>query len=169
MAKVYCKCHHIKYEKEDLFKVDLVLYGKKVNEYYCSEKIYKEIKEDKEYRTKVIEILESVFGRKIINTQLNKELKIISEIHTYKKIFKYIEEDKQKLINAMTKTFISEYAEIRYLAAILKNNLSDFKIVDEIKKENIETDFIPVTTNTRYKKKETKKRSMLDIMKDKED
>ena len=173
-----CQCHGIKQDTDSMFKVSTVsTNGKTLNKYYCSEKIYNEIMEEKQARKDVFNLLEQIFGRVIINTVLQKskeekEVSEIAKVYTHVKMKHYLEENICDLIDAMNKNFSSEYAEIRYLMAILKNNLTDYRyvehkeenkqqvIVDQyIEEEKEEQSFIQV-------KKEKKKRSMMDIMND---
>ena len=147
---VKCKCHeNNKIERDTAFKV--IINGK--NEYYCSEKYYLLIKEEKENRIKCIENINKIFGYTITNTALFKELKIIAEIYTYKKINSYLMDNNNFLEKVMSKDFSSEYGKIRYFITILNNNLQDYKLKEP---EAIRQSYIEII-EVNYKSKERKK------------
>lgn len=113
----------------------IVLYdskGRGKNFYYCSEEEYNTDKEkkDKEVadKSKAYRLICDVIGRKeIVNTILWKEWKEWSKVATDEMIWKYLEENKMYLIDVISKLDNVEFNRIRYLSAILKNKLGDFK------------------------------------------
>ena len=64
---------------------------------------------------------------KIINTALWKEWKIWNSVSSDDIIKQYLIENKEYLTRVISKLDNIEYNRIRYLSAILKNNLGDFK------------------------------------------
>lgn len=147
---VKCKCHdNNKIERDTAFKV--IINGK--NEYYCTEKDYLLIKEEKENRINCIENINKIFGYVITNTALFKELKLIAEIHTYKKINLYLMDNISFLEKVMSKEFSREYGKIRYFMTILNNNLQDYKLKQPEPIKQLDIEMIEVN----YKSKERKK------------
>ena len=107
----------------------------KTNRYYCNEEEYNIIHKAKQIKDNTFNLIYEIFGRKITNTILYKEVNELSLVYSFEKIEAYLSKNKEYLGNLMqNKTFQSEYAQIRYFSAILKNSLTDFKYE---KKENI--------------------------------
>lgn len=128
--------------------------GNEKKAFYCSQEEYekhsvkqakpikeKEIKNDKP--PKKCEVTENkqptdrdiayrlicdIIGKpKIINTALWKEWKIWNSVSSDDIIKQYLIENKEYLTRVISKLDNIEYNRIRYLSAILKNNLGDFK------------------------------------------
>lgn len=83
---------------------------------------------------------------KIINTALWKEWKVWNEVASDNIIKQYLIENKEYLMKVMLRLDSMEYGRIRYLSAILKNNLGDFKpkqevLTQQIKDEHYVTKF----------------------------
>jgi hypothetical protein len=145
---VKCKCHGYKIERDTAYKIKI----NNKNEYYCNEKEYQKITEEKKYRLELLNLVNEIFGYVVTNTILFKELTEISNVHTYKKTYCYLNENKSNIEKFMSKDFNSEYGKIKYFTTILRNNLHDFKIVEEtIKQVNVE-----IVENI-YKPKQRKK------------
>lgn len=146
---VKCKCHGEKKDKDTLFKISIN--GK--NEYYCNEKEYLKIKENKDCRTNIINFVNELFGYIITNTIWFKELSELEKSHTYTKIFSYLIENKSQLEQYMNKQFSSEFGKIKYFTTILRNNLSDYKIIEKKKEFALTDDIIDVCYKSKNKKK----------------
>lgn len=116
-----------KIDKSTAFKV--VVNG--VNKYYCSESEYTDINRLKIIKDKVFSQINEIFGYKVVNTILFKEVAEIEKIHTYSKINDYLYQNHLYLCSVMQKDFSSEYGRIRYFSAILKNSLTDFTYKEE--------------------------------------
>lgn len=140
--------------------------GKPKKAYYCSEDEYNsdfkkkekaETDKDKVYKL-VCEIIER---KKIINTVLFSEWKIWNQVADNEKIWRYLEENKTYLCSVISRLENKEFNRIRYLSAILKNKLGDYKAKDTVKevvKTIIDTTFYePVQTNN------NKRRSLADL------
>jgi YHS domain-containing protein len=146
---VTCKACKIKIEKESAYKVK----RNDKNEYYCNEKEYIHVQQEKSARLKVLELVNDIFGYVVINTVLQKEISEIAHIYTYTAIASYMQDNLQYIQKFMNKDFSNEYGKIRYLCTIIKNNLIDYiKIVSPVDKI-IEGDII----NTKYQPKTRKK------------
>lgn len=113
------------------------------NKYFCSatefeteEACKKKAAEDKD---KVYRLICDIMGKKeILNTALWKEKIEWNKAFSDEFIAKYLQENKDYLTSAITRLDSSEYAKIRYLSAILKNSLGDFKPkVVEVEKPKI--------------------------------
>ena len=146
---VKCKKCSEKIDRDSAFKV--VVNNK--NSYYCDELEYLEVQAEKEARLKVFKQLEKIIG-KTTNTVLNKEIKIIADVHTHIKLSRYLEDNLQELKAVLNKNFNSEYAKLKYLFAIIRNNIGDWKAVKSTREDltfNIEM------TEYKYKCKQRKK------------
>lgn len=138
---VKCRVCGAQIERSTAYKVQ---HGK-VNHYYCSQQEYdtnQEIKrKNAESKDQTYQLINEIFGRKVINSALFKELNNITAQYGYSLIAQYLASNKGYLSDAMGKDFVSEYAQIRYFAAILRNSIYDFKRknkVEPIKKVDFE-------------------------------
>ena len=125
---VKCKVCGEKIERDIAYK--RVVNGK--NFYYHSQKEYeaeeakkKKVAEDKD---KVYRLICDILGEEeILNTALWKEKTIWNKAFSDEIIAKYLAENKDYLTSAVSKLSGTEYAKIRYVSAVLKNSLRDFK------------------------------------------
>jgi YHS domain-containing protein len=140
--------------------------GKKA--YYCSEEEYEidEAKKKKaaEDKDKVYRLICDIIGRQeIANSALWKEKTVWNKVATDEVIWQYLEENKIYLDSVISRLDDVEYNRIRYLSAILKNKLGDYKPkmeTKEIEKPRIQVDdnfYEPVHT------KSNKRRSLEDL------
>lgn len=127
----------------------------KTNRYYCNEEEYNIIHKAQQIKENTYNLIYEIFGRKITNTILYKEINELSSVYSFEKIEAYLSKNKEYLSNIMqNKTFQNEYAQIRYFSAILKNSLTDFKYEKNEKiNKNIEID-MPLY---KFKRKTSKK------------
>lgn len=122
--------------------------------YYCSQEEYEaeEAKKKKasEDKDKAYYLICDIIGRKkIINSALWKEWAIWNEVATNEVIGKYLDENKEYLSSAIGRLDNLEYNRIKYLSAILKNKLGDYKpktvvkevVAPKIQDEHYETKF----------------------------
>lgn len=149
------KCRACGEKVDRLLAYKVVIDGK--NHYYCTEKEYQDLLIQKEYKDNTYQLINQIFGRIITNTILFKEIGEISKIYTYEKILAYLKESKTYLHNVMKKDFSSEYAQIRYFSAILKNSLTDFQIQTEAPVRQVEVD-VP---NCKFSRK-TKRKPLIE-------
>lgn len=104
----------------------------KANKYYCSEQEW-QAEEDKkqkaaEDKDKVYRLICDILGEKeVLNTALWKEKTIWNKAFSDEIIAKYLQENREYLTSAVSKLAGTEYARIRYVSAVLKNSLRDFK------------------------------------------
>ena len=104
----------------------------KANKYYCSIAEFEndlaqkqKIAEDKD---KVYRLICDILGEKeVLNTALWKEKTIWNKAFSDEIIAKYLQEQKDYLTSAVSKLSGTEYAKIRYVSAVLKNSLRDWK------------------------------------------
>ena len=104
----------------------------KANKYYCSVAEYEndlaqkqKIAEDKD---KVYRLICDILGEKeVLNTALWKEKTIWNKAFSDETIAKYLQENQDYLTSAVSRLSGTEYAKIRYVSAVLKNSLRDFK------------------------------------------
>lgn len=102
------------------------------NKYYCSESEFKADEEkkrkDQEDKDHVYYLICDIMGvNEVLNTALWKEKMEWNKAFSDEFIAKYLQEKKDYLVSAVARASGSEYAKIRYLSAILKNSLRDFK------------------------------------------
>lgn len=147
--EVRCKICGNKKEKSEAYKV--VINNK--NNYYCNETEYKEWISKRETKDNTYNLIYDIFERKVTNTILFKEVGELSDIYTYEKIFAYLKENEVYLCGVMKKDFSSEYAQIRYFTAILKNSLADFQYKKEVLTKNVWQDM----PECRFKRKNKRK------------
>lgn len=120
--------------------------------YFCNEEeantkeLEKAKKAEKKNKPKkidpVYEEIADIFGYRIQNSVLFKEMKLWRELCNDEKILDYLQENKDYIKNAVERLNSNEYARIRYVSAILKNNLKDYQqkvVVEPVKvKTNLE-------------------------------
>lgn len=150
--KVTCQICKNKIERDTAYKR---VVGK-ANKYYCSEQEW-QIEEDKkkkiaEDKDKVYRLICDILGEKeVLNTALWKEKTIWNKAFSDEIIAKYLAENKDYLVSAVSKLSGTEYAKIRYVSAVLKNSLRDWKpkeVIIEIPKVTTEEHY-----ETKYKAK----------------
>lgn len=153
--RVVCKYCKAKVEKADALQVP----GEKYNTYYCNQECYdkanaekkaKEIErlakkqekeENKQKRTDpVYEEVADIFGYRIANSALFKEMKLWRGICDDSKILAYLQEHKNYIKNKLEQLDSNEYSRIRYVSAILKNSLADYKKAARVEPEKINVD-----------------------------
>ena len=153
---VTCKICNRKIDKDSCYKV--VVKGN--NCYYCSQEEYDKREQEKAKnaadKDKVYRLVCQIVGRdKIINTMLWKEKAIWNSVKSDEIIGKYLEENKDHLISLISSIEDKEYPRIRYLSAIIKNNIGDFKpkVEEPVVKVSVDEtlyDFVPqARTNKR--------------------
>lgn len=126
----------------------------KVNKYYCNESEYALIQNARELKNDTYNKIFECFGRQITNSALFKEVSELEGIYGYKKISGYVVDNMTNLSNTLSgKSFSSEYAQIRYFAAILKNSLADYILEDTGYKKRIDIDIPEMKYKTKKKKR----------------
>ena len=158
--QVRCKFCGKQMNINDAYKV--VAYGPKSgkpsNLYYCNTEHYQKNQSIKEKgkidKDKVYSLVCEIIGRKeIINTVLYKEWQSWNMVASNEIIYQYLEENKNYLCSAISKLENKEFNRIRYLSAIIKNNIGDFiKAVNN----NSQHQFVPEITQTKYCRKRKK-------------
>ena len=134
--------------------------------YYCSREEYLEdsAKKEKESecKNKAYSLICGIIGReKIINTVLWKEWKEWNKVFSNETIASYLEENKAYLTSTISRLEDKEFNRIRYLSAILKNSLGDFKPKEkETEKPKVQVDetFYEAAPTT-----QNKRRSLADL------
>ena len=144
--RVKCRYCGERVEKEDAYK------DPNKNSYYCSEEHYlatmkkredfqKEKEEKKQNKIDpVYEEVAEIFGYRIQNSQLFKEMKLWRSICDDEKILAYLHEHNGYIKSKLEKLNSSEYARIRYVSAILKNSLKDYVATVRVEPEKINVD-----------------------------
>lgn len=144
--RVKCRYCGERVEKEDAYK------DPNKNSYYCSEEHYlatmknrEDLQKEKEEKRQkkidpVYEEVADIFGYRIQNSQLFKEMKLWRSICNDEKILAYLHEHKDYIKSKLEKLNSSEYARIRYVSAILKNSLKDYAATVRVEPEKINVD-----------------------------
>ena len=144
--RVKCRYCGERVEKEDAYK------DPNKNSYYCSEEHYlatmknrEDLQKEKEEKIQkkidpVYEEVADIFGYRIQNSQLFKEMKLWRSICNDEKILAYLQEHKDYIKSKLEKLNSSEYARIRYVSAILKNSLKDYVATVRVEPEKINVD-----------------------------
>lgn len=124
MGKAKCKYCGKSIDTKVAYKVAVG----KTNRYFCNKEEYDIVYKAQKIKNDTYDLIFEIFGRKVTNTILYKEVNELSPVYPYERIKAYLEQNMTYLSNLMqNKSFQSEYAQIRYFTAILKNNLTDFK------------------------------------------
>ena len=124
MGKARCKYCGKSIDTKVAYKVAVG----KTNRYFCNKEEYDIVYKAQKIKNDTYDLIFEIFGRKVTNTILYKEVNELSSVYPYERIKAYLEQNMTYLSNLMqNKSFQSEYAQIRYFTAILKNNLTDFK------------------------------------------
>lgn len=127
----------------------------KTNRYFCNEEEYNIMHEAQQIKDDIYNLIYEIFGRKVTNTILYKEINELALVYSYKKMQTYLAQNMKYLSALMqNKSFQSEYAQIRYFTAILKNSLSDFKYE---KKEKINKEVKIDMPSYKFKRESSKK------------
>lgn len=152
---VKCRICKNKIERNEAYKVVV----KDKNQYYCNAEEFSEWNRENENRMKSIDLIFELIGE-TTNTSLMKELSQIAKVHSYTKIANYLETNMFDLDISMNKEFETEYGKIRYLMAIVKNSIADFK-----EKEDENEEIVPnVDFVEEVKYRPTKKKSFADFI-----
>lgn len=106
--------------------------GNKKKAYFCNAEEYEADRARKEKtaadKDRVYRLICDILGRKeIINTILWKEWVIWNKVASNEKIANYLEENKEYLTSVVARLENIEFKQIKYLSAILKNKLGDYK------------------------------------------
>ena len=125
---VTCKICKTKVDRDSCYK--RVVNGK--NWYCCSQEEYDKHEQEKAKeaadKDKVYKLVCQIIGRdQIINSILWKEKAVWNSVKPDEIIGKYLEENKDYLTSVISRLEDKEFNRIRYLSAIVKNNLGDFK------------------------------------------
>lgn len=147
MAEILVKCRicNNKVDRAEAYKV--VVNGK--NNYYCNEQEYDDWKSKIEIRDNAYNFIYNIFGHKVTNTVLYKEVDELGGIYGFNKIFAYLQEKYDYICKVLSKDFNTEYAKIRYFTAILKNSLADFQYEEKTVIKTPAMDFV----KTQFKRK----------------
>ena len=114
-------------------------------------------------RDAVYDELCDIFGYEVQNTVLFTEWILWNKLADDEKILAYLKEHKDYIKGATARASGTEYAKIRYMSAILKNNLKDYSnsrgqraqlpvVDDAIPKESSFVLFEPVKENKKVRK-----------------
>jgi hypothetical protein len=109
-------------------------------------------------------ICEIISREEVINTVLWKEWATWNKVASNEVIGRYLEENKEYLISVISRLDNIEYNRIKYLSAILKNKLGDYKpkaVIREEEKPKIKVDESFYETSSTVQNK--KRRALADL------
>lgn len=156
---VKCRKCGNKVERSNTFKV--VVGGK--NAYYCNKDEYNEILKYRELKDTTYSYINNIFGYKVTNTSIYKEVNEIIDAFGYELLISYLKENESYLSSVMQeKDFPKEYGKIRYFAAILKNSLVDYENTSDKNDKEYEK-YIEYDLPEMKFKRNKKKRSLSEI------
>ena len=166
MARAKCKICRESLDTTTAYKV--ISYdtnGKEKRAYYCSQEEYEEEENRKKKaaddKDRVYRLICDIICRKeIINTVLWKEWQLWNKVATDELIGQYLAENKVYLTSVIERLDDIEFNRIRYLSAIIKNKLGDFKPkaketpkpkvqVEETVYESRPINIVPIKSNRR--------------------
>ena len=134
--------------------------NEKAKLWYCNENCRQQAEEKKVVAQKeqaekdaVYNEICSIFNYKLTNTALYKEWAIWNQVADNEKILTYLKENHDYIAGAIGRLTSSEYAKIRYLSAVLKNSLHDYKATKRAEPEKIKVDCEVYEPTVFYKKK----------------
>lgn len=145
---VACKICKTKIERDQAFRV----VTNNRNNYYCNPEEFSKWNEEKENRSKSIDLSFQIIG-KTTNTVLMKELNEIGKIHGFTKLYKYLETSLYDLTKIMGKINNEEYGRIRYFTTVVRNEIGKFKELKEESNEVYNQDIVEVVSYKANKKK----------------
>ena len=129
---VKCRACGAKIDRATAYKV---VTGK-VNQYYCNlaeftdwQQAKKKVSDNKD---RLYQLVNEVFGYNVTNSILYKEMQEVAIKYDYSLLSQYITENKAYLSKSMAKDFVSEYAQIRYFMAIIRNNMASFILKQKV-------------------------------------
>lgn len=133
MARAKCKICGAELDSKTAYKITVG----KINRYFCSKEEYdaevERKQKEKEDKDNVYRLICDILNEKeVLNTALWKEKAIWNKAFSDEIIAKYLAENKDYLISAVSKLSGTEYAKIRYVSAVLKNSLRDWKPKAEV-------------------------------------
>lgn len=128
MPKAKCRICGAQLDTAIAYKVVV----KGVNKYFCSETEYRNEETKKqqaiENKNNTYSLMCDILGvNDIVNTSLWKEYNEWLKIADASKINDYLGANKDYLIKVTSRLDNNQFARIRYISAILKNSLADFK------------------------------------------
>lgn len=165
MARCKCKICGKVLDTSEAFRVE----GKQPK-YFCSQSEYEAEEERKrkaaEDKDRVYRLICDIMGeQEIINSALWKEVQVWHQVADDEKIAKYLEENKDYLTTAIGRIENKIYNRIRYLSAILKNSLGDYKpkVVNEPVKMQPKVVIVDETMYEAPTRSLNKRRSLADL------
>ena len=100
---VKCKCHDKLIDRDTAYKVIV----KGINHYYCSEADYNKIVEDRRIKDAVYQNIYQLFGYKVTNTVLYKEVGEIANGYSFRLIKNFIDQNGDRFNLFMHKESVS--------------------------------------------------------------
>ena len=123
------------------------------NKYYCSEKEYQQQQQELRDKDILFTLINTLFGYKVINSALFKEIANIHTSYSYSQITSYIQSNKNLLSSVLNKDYNNEDCKIIFFFTIVSNNIKDF--VTNYRPQ-INRDVSIEITKTKYKHKKRK-------------
>lgn len=96
---VKCRLCGTKVDRENAFKV---VVGNK-NAYYCNEAEYQKVLHNREVKDNTYTCINEIFGYKVLNSALFKEINLLLETYSYEHILAYLMENKNYITKVLEK------------------------------------------------------------------
>ena len=128
----------------------------KSNRYVCTKEHEALFLEQKEHTDSIWKIINEILGHDVVNTLMLKEVNPVIEAVGAKRLHGYLRDNRVEIERSMSrKTFVNDFAKMRYLSAIIKHSINQYKAI--AKPERILD--IPMEENkvVKYKRPERKK------------
>lgn len=98
------------------------------NHFYCSESEYCEANKSKRLRVKIIELCQELIDQHFNDTMLSKMVSELSKEYDIELVFNYLYENRDYIYRLLaSKNFVSVFAELKYLKAVIQNNIQKYK------------------------------------------
>lgn len=100
--------------------------GKTINKYYCDSIEYEQFEEEKDYKKKILELVNEILGYVCVNSVIFKELENIHKGYTFKEITYCFENEKDNILHLLNINGIDkEFNKIRYMFAVISRSIAD--------------------------------------------
>lgn len=122
--------------------------------YWCSQSEYIKYVIEENKRKTVRSYAYRILGEEVSHSQLAKELDAWHETNSWDKLIAYFEANTDSLENKMnSKQFNSIYGKIRYLSAVVRDTIDDFKLEVEEPVRPASEFVEPVINNNKKKRR----------------
>lgn len=156
---VKCRACGQKIDRNNAFKV---VVGDK-NAYYCNEKEYEKICEERKNKDLMYGQINEIFGYVVTNTALFKEMTPLIAQYGYKMLYFYFKDNFDYLYSIAHRDFDKEYGRIRYFSVVIGNSIHDYSKTKISNESQIHKEISMDDPGKNQYKRKNKKRSLAEI------